>query len=169
MSNILKKVLKKMWGSNPEKRADRIMDTITIANELVGKKNKNITEDTTNPGTDELKYPSMPFDNMTVDELVAHPESARDTLESITRQHGIIGEDSNKEKVNHPNHYQIPELGIEVMDLIKYFTKDLPGDQGYLLGNVIKYILRAEKKNGLEDYKKARNQLDELIKLIEDE
>ena len=35
--------------------------------------------------------------------------------------------------------------------------------------DVLKYTIRAEKKNGLEDYKKARFYLDEIIKELEKE
>ena len=71
---------------------------------------------------------------------------------------GII-EDEN---INSPKHYRLPGLNIESIDIIrailgKYF-------KWFCLGNIIKYVLRAEKKNGLEDYKKARKYLDWLIK-----
>jgi hypothetical protein len=59
--------------------------------------------------------------------------------------------------VNHPAHYTTG--GIETIDFIE--AKGL----GYLLGNVVKYITRAEwKANYLEDLKKARWYLDAAIK-----
>lgn len=36
---------------------------------------------------------------------------------------------------------------------------------GFLAGNVIKYVARFDKKNGVEDLKKARHYLDKLIEL----
>lgn len=36
---------------------------------------------------------------------------------------------------------------------------------GFIAGNVVKYITRYEKKNGLEDLKKARHYIDLLIEL----
>lgn len=36
---------------------------------------------------------------------------------------------------------------------------------GFLAGNVIKYVTRFEKKNGVEDLKKARHYLDKLIEV----
>ena len=36
---------------------------------------------------------------------------------------------------------------------------------GYMEGNVIKYVSRWRKKNGLEDLKKARHYLDLLIEM----
>lgn len=38
---------------------------------------------------------------------------------------------------------------------------------GYLNGNIIKYILRWQDKNGVEDLKKASWYLDELITFLE--
>ena len=58
--------------------------------------------------------------------------------------------------VNHPPHYKAG--GIETIDFIE--AKDL----NYRLGNVIKYVSRAEKKaNPLEDLKKAKWYLEREI------
>lgn len=67
--------------------------------------------------------------------------------------------------VNKPNHYQLESNGqkLEVKDLIKAVVKDMDGTKGYYVGNVIKYVLRAEKKNRLEDYKKAKRYLEFII------
>jgi hypothetical protein len=40
--------------------------------------------------------------------------------------------------------------------------------KGYLKGNVIKYLFRAETKNGLEDYKKANKYTSMLVELEEE-
>lgn len=67
--------------------------------------------------------------------------------------------------VNHPNHYQ-SKSGLEVIDAIRAFTEDCQGIEGYYTGNVIKYVCRWKKKNGLEDLKKARQYLDWLIEKV---
>ena len=56
-----------------------------------------------------------------------------------------------------PNHYKLNIKGqdIEVKDIIQEVVKDLQGIKAFNVANVIKYVLRAEKKNGIEDYKKA--------------
>jgi hypothetical protein len=59
------------------------------------------------------------------------------------------------DNVNHPAHYTYGPM--EVIDIIEGFGL------GFHLGNVMKYVLRAEHKNGLEDLKKARWYLDRLI------
>lgn len=64
-----------------------------------------------------------------------------------------------------PNHYKLNIKGqdIEVMDIIDAVVKNMDGRKGYIVGNILKYVCRAEKKNGLEDYKKSRTYLDMLI------
>jgi len=68
---------------------------------------------------------------------------------------------SNKIKINHPNHYQGK---VEVIDIIDQATEGLQGNQAFCIGNVIKYIMRHQHKNGLEDLKKAAWYLDRVIK-----
>ena len=90
-------------------------------------------------------------------------QSANDFLEMCRETGALTGEGTVAEdNINSPKHYRLPGLNIESIDIIrailgKYF-------KWFCLGNIIKYILRAEKKNGLEDYKKARKYLDWLIK-----
>ena len=69
------------------------------------------------------------------------------------------------DNVNHPAHYNVG--GIEVIDIIEAFTKDLDSMNAYETGNVIKYILRWPHKNGLEDLKKARWYLNHMIARLE--
>ena len=62
--------------------------------------------------------------------------------------------------VNHPKHYTSHPSGIEVIQITEHMN--------FLLGNVIKYIMRAEHKGKhLEDLKKAAWYLDREIKRIE--
>lgn len=68
--------------------------------------------------------------------------------------------------VNHPNHYK-SESGLEVIDVIKAFTADMKGYQAVATANIVKYILRCNKKNGLEDLKKARWYLEDLISYMD--
>lgn len=60
----------------------------------------------------------------------------------------------SKETVVHPEHYKL-NVEFEVIDIIDIVTKGLKGVDAFKIGNVIKYLLRADKKNGLEDLKKA--------------
>ena len=71
---------------------------------------------------------------------------------------------SRQDSVNQPNHYTAG--GIEVID---YIRAKLTPDQlkGYYVGNLLKYLSRADHKGGVEDYKKAQVYLRWLIELEE--
>ena len=69
----------------------------------------------------------------------------------------------DEDLVNHPNHYK-SESGLEVIDSIEAFTEDCSGFEGYCVGNVMKYICRFKKKNGIQDLEKAEWYLNRLIK-----
>lgn len=58
--------------------------------------------------------------------------------------------------VEHPKHYQL-SIDLEVLDVINLVlsNQEIYVSDSFYLGNVIKYLFRAEQKNGLEDYKKA--------------
>lgn len=68
--------------------------------------------------------------------------------------------------VNHPPHYQ-SKKGLEVIDVIEAFTEGLEGVEATDTGNIIKYICRWKKKNGIEDLKKIEWYLKHLIKHME--
>lgn len=72
-----------------------------------------------------------------------------------------------KEMVNHPDHYQ-SESGIEVIDVMEAFTADLTGPEAVNTCNVIKYICRWKKKNGLQDLEKCMWYLERLIKYVKE-
>ena len=68
----------------------------------------------------------------------------------------------DKEKVNHPDHYNSGKF--EAMEVIA----DAGYGEGFCLGNVLKYTLRAKhKEDEVEDLKKARWYLDYWIQLLE--
>jgi hypothetical protein len=59
--------------------------------------------------------------------------------------------------VNHPQHYTSHPSGIECIEVTRHM--------GFNLGNAIKYIWRADLKNGVEDLEKAMWYLkDEIAK-----
>lgn len=66
------------------------------------------------------------------------------------------------DQVNSPCHYTAG--GIETIDFLR--AKLTPEQlKGYYVGNLLKYISRAELKNGFEDYRKAQVYLSWLIEL----
>lgn len=65
--------------------------------------------------------------------------------------------------VNNPPHYQGE---VEAIDSIKS-AMSYEGFKGYLQGNSIKYLIRFDRKNGVEDLKKAQWYINRLIKHLE--
>lgn len=61
-----------------------------------------------------------------------------------------------------PNHY-ISDKGFEVFDVQEAYINDLKGMAASYWCNVVKYILRFQMKNGVEDLKKAKYYLEKLI------
>ena len=75
-------------------------------------------------------------------------------------KHYYAEADTPSDPVNHPSHYT--DGGIETIDFIE--AKHLP----YHLGNVVKYVSRAGKKDDvLQDLKKAEWYLKRYIDLLE--
>lgn len=75
---------------------------------------------------------------------------------------------TKEDKVNNPNHYK-GAFGLEAIEVVRNFAGNLTAVQGFYWGNAIKYLLRFQSKNGLEDLKKARKNLDWLIEEMENE
>jgi hypothetical protein len=59
------------------------------------------------------------------------------------------------DEINHPEHYNSHPSGIECIDVVEHM--------GFNLGNVVKYVWRADLKNGTEDLRKAHWYLDREI------
>lgn len=68
--------------------------------------------------------------------------------------------------VNKPKHYTYGD--IEVIDYIEQVTKDYKPELAFAIGNAIKYISRANHKNGKEDLDKARWYLNRAFENWED-
>lgn len=68
------------------------------------------------------------------------------------------------DNVNNPSHY-----GQGKIEAIEYISDFLTKEeyQGYLRGNIAKYLHRFPYKNGIEDLKKARWYLERLIQEVE--
>lgn len=73
---------------------------------------------------------------------------------------------SDKDNIN-PSHYT--QGKYETIDIILDRAEHLPGDQATLVGNIIKYLWRYDRKNGVEDLNKSKWYLDKLIEVVEDE
>lgn len=95
---------------------------------------------------------------------LALKKSRFDTCRTLPDQafHKTIEQDV----INKPSHYQ-GRYGMESIEILRNFMTD---EQlaGFYLGNSLKYLIRHQKKNGLEDLKKARKNLDWLIEKMEE-
>ena len=80
-------------------------------------------------------------------------------LISIRRENKL----NNNDNIKSPKHYKLEGLNVESIEVIK----SILGKQGFKAfckGNTMKYLIRAEKKNGLEDYRKAKTYLDWFLR-----
>ena len=76
-------------------------------------------------------------------------------------------EEYKPDNVNAPNHYMLDGLDIEAIDVIKAVTTPA-GFMAYCRGNELKYLIRADRKGGVEDLEKARKYLDWEIETYRD-
>lgn len=98
-------------------------------------------------------------------------KSAKEFLEMCEKTGAIIGEGTidksvpseiQEDKIKSPSHYRLEGLNCETIDVVKA-RLGKEGFKAFCVGNVLKYVLRAEKKNGLEDYKKSKQYLEWII------
>lgn len=111
--------------------------------------------------------------------FLSHLENGRLNIESPSLEKKIliaIGEKTESENkvenpmkettlndnVHSPKHYLIPGCNFESIDIIRQRLGDV-GFMFFLEGNVSKYLIRAEKKNGNEDYENAKKYLSWLV------
>ena len=73
-----------------------------------------------------------------------------------------LGKIESEDNIISPNHYA-SDKGFEVFDVQEAFIHELKGMSASYWCNVVKYILRFQKKNGVEDLKKAKYYLEKLI------
>ena len=88
---------------------------------------------------------------------VAEILRAAETVPVVTER-----DETEHDAVQHPKHYC--KGGIECLDVIKAVLGDKY--EGFLAGNVIKYIFRYRDKNCVEDCKKAAFYLEKLIQEV---
>ena len=74
-------------------------------------------------------------------------------------------QEDQEDAVNHPSHYTQGE--VECIDAIASACINKQGIEAVCVANVIKYIWRYERKNGIEDVKKAQWYLQKLIQELE--
>lgn len=90
-------------------------------------------------------------------------EVERDAYLSILGQlaKGIYEEKKDGNDAINPSHY-LGNHGMEAIDVLRNFMTE-EQFYGFVIGNALKYILRHQNKNGLEDLKKAVEYLQKVI------
>ena len=66
------------------------------------------------------------------------------------------------DNVNHPSHYETGKF--ECIDVM-IETQGIEAVKAFCICNAFKYLYRAQRKNGLEDYKKAKWYIEKYIEL----
>lgn len=99
-----------------------------------------------------------------------YPEKSKE-LEELAKKIITIDiiepkETESKDNIISPNHYT-SDKGFEVFDVQEAFIHELKGMSASYWCNVVKYILRFQRKNGVEDLKKAKYYLEKLIEVEE--
>lgn len=69
------------------------------------------------------------------------------------------------DKIHHPNHYMTKSY--ECWKVEEELAEDMKGIEAHTFCSMFEYIWRFPKKNGVEDLKKARENLDKLIEHLE--
>ncbi|KYM50917.1 hypothetical protein A2U04_00830 [Fusobacterium necrophorum subsp. funduliforme] len=85
------------------------------------------------------------------EELTLNGKTAEEVLEAIVEK-----EEQKEDRIHSPSHYKIKGCKFESIHLLTNTIEALPGNLAFYVGNAIKYLIRAEKKNGREDYEKAK-------------
>lgn len=153
---------------------DKLVKSTMFENGLVIYFDENIN------GKKGIRYSGVPFLEENKDKY--HDITVRPTLVELTAAetrikfkkarefNNLMKSPSNDkpvdELITEQSHYR--EAGIEPIDLMREnFTSE--EFSGFLQGNVLKYMLRFKRKNGLEDLKKAKTYLSWLIDEMEKE
>ena len=109
---------------------------------------------------DSIDY--KPYIDMAMQEAHAyeHEEAVRKALQDLATKQTVA-----EDVVNSPSHYN--SGGIECIQAIEA-SMELEAFQGYLKGNILKYIWRMSYKGkALEDCKKSQWYLNKLISTLE--
>lgn len=80
----------------------------------------------------------------------------------VNKKISAINSVTTSDNIKSPDHY-VSDSGIEVFDVQEAFIHELSGMAASYWCNIVKYILRFQRKNGVEDLKKAKYYLEKLI------
>lgn len=84
-----------------------------------------------------------------LDGLISFDALAQGTRERMA-ENGVVPAGNgvgSHDPVNHPRHYNLHPSGVECIEVVEHMN--------FCLGNAVKYLWRADHKNGTEDLEKA--------------
>ena len=81
---------------------------------------------------------------------------------------GLMAEEIFARQKPEKNVAELPHYMGQKVQPIEYMKISMTSEEfkGYLKGNVLKYVSRAESKNGIEDYEKAQVYLNWLLEFV---
>ena len=106
------------------------------------------------------------FNRWSDDKLtIAYDNVCKNSEARLDGSHLEIDDDGH-DMVSHPKHYT--QGGIECIDALKAATVGKRGMEAVCVAKIIKYLWRYEKKNGIEDVRKAKFYIERLLKELEE-
>ena len=102
------------------------------------------------------------MERMTMTEKFNAEKTFDNLMRKIVEENEKCVTTENNDNIISPNHYA-SDKGFEVFDVQEAFIHELKGMAASYWCNVVKYILRFQRKNGVEDLKKAKYYLEKLI------
>lgn len=61
-----------------------------------------------------------------------------------------------QENYNNPKHYEW-DLPVTTMEVVEEVCKEYKGIEAFYVANILKYIIRAKNKNGIDDIMKVKD------------
>lgn len=103
------------------------------------------------------------FNNYKNEDVAFYEEEILELIENKAWSVHLISIPMEEDLINKPSHYHSGGIDVFAFAEAQCTTEEL---RGFYKINIFKYLARAEKKNGLEDYEKAERYLKELMKLV---
>jgi hypothetical protein len=153
---IAERTMKAIWATQPKPEPEPVV-----------KESLNTESDKLNTVTFDIGDPVMSYDGRkgiveAINLIAEFPITVRHSMrEHVSYKFGGVKHDETTQAPDpvNPSHYK--QGSIECIEAMKVALGG--GFLGYLRGNAIKYLWKYDKKNGIEDLKKARWYLDRLI------
>lgn len=137
----------------------------TVNNKIIGLDSVSISDNNVEKCKDnkDLSWYNKEIERIAKETEKIAKEIAKEIADNLAFE---LRETESKDNIISPNHYT-SDKGFEVFDVQEAFIHELKGMSANYWCNIVKYILRFQKKNGVEDLKKAKYYLEKLIEVEE--